>query len=86
VRFAEEGQSYVFNPAGQTIDIAGLLCLCDADGPCANAVKDAQRSKTHEGTRRTLSLIWGAKALGPRTTHALDFYVQLLTQLGATTE
>ncbi|MCA9002080.1 MAG: hypothetical protein KDB61_09165, partial [Planctomycetes bacterium] len=37
---------YVFNASGQTIKVAGLLCLHDADGPCANAVKDSQRTKT----------------------------------------
>ena len=46
VAVAAAGSSYVFNASGQTIDLGGLLCLCDADGPCANAVKDAQRTKT----------------------------------------
>jgi len=40
VGIATMGMSYVFNASGQTIDLAGLLCLFDADGPCANAVKD----------------------------------------------
>jgi len=52
---------YVFNASGQTIDREGLLCLCDAEGPCTNAVKDTQRTKTHGGTRRTLSIVWGPK-------------------------
>src|SRR5438876_1957084 len=38
---APAGSSYVFNASGQAIDLTGLLCLCDADGPCGNAVKDA---------------------------------------------
>ena len=42
----ETGTSYVFNQSGQTIDVGGLLSLFDDDGPCANAVKDAQRTKT----------------------------------------
>ncbi len=46
VGVAPAGASYVFNASGQTIDLGGLLCLFDADGPCANAVKDAQRTKT----------------------------------------
>src|SRR5258707_13792991 len=29
--------NYVFNASGQSIDVGGLLCLFDADGPCANA-------------------------------------------------
>lgn len=31
--------TYVFNQSGQSMDVSGLLCLFDADGPCANAVK-----------------------------------------------
>ena len=70
VAVAPADAAYVFNSAGQTIDVGGLLCLLDAEGPCANAVKDSQRTKTHDGTRRTLSLVWGAKALGDRTARA----------------
>ena len=66
VGLAEQGATYVFNASGQTIDIAGLLCLHDAEGPCANAVKDSQRTKTHDGTTRCLYLIWGTHALEGR--------------------
>ena len=38
---AAEGAKYAFNASGQEIDLSGLICLCDAAGPCANAVKDA---------------------------------------------
>ena len=48
VGVAGTGTSYIFNPTGQTIDLGGLLCLFDAEGPCGNAVKDAQRTKTSE--------------------------------------
>jgi DNA/RNA-binding domain of Phe-tRNA-synthetase-like protein len=77
--------SYVFNASGQTIDVAGLLCLADADGPCANAVKDAQRTKTSATTVSTLSILWGYKADAARTTRAATWYRELLTQAGATT-
>src|SRR6185503_2038767 len=59
---AAAGERYVFNPAAQEIDVEGLLCLHDVSGPCANAVKDAQRTKTTETTTRTLSVYWGARA------------------------
>lgn len=59
VATAAEGSSYVFNLGGQTIDLGGLVCLCDADGPCANAVKDAQRTKTRPETRSVLAVVWG---------------------------
>jgi DNA/RNA-binding domain of Phe-tRNA-synthetase-like protein len=85
VGLAPAGACYVFNASGQVIDVAGLLCLFDADGPCANAVKDAQRTKTHAGTRRTLSLIWGTRDLPGRTQEVETWYRQLLARLGAST-
>ena len=66
--------------------IRGLLCLCDADGPCANAVKDAQRTKTSAGTQMTLSILWGYRGAVERTRRAAAWYRQLLTQAGAKTD
>jgi DNA/RNA-binding domain of Phe-tRNA-synthetase-like protein len=80
------GASYVFNPAGQVIDIGGLVSLWDAEGPCAGPVKDSQRTKTHPGTRRTLSLVWGTRALPGLTAATTAYYRELLHRLGAATE
>lgn len=82
---APAGSSYVFNASGQTIDLGGLLCLFDADGPCANAVKDAQRTKTHASTTRTLAIVWGARALAGRAGEAAAWYRSLLEAAGART-
>lgn len=76
---------YIFNASGQVIDIAGLLCLCDADGPCANAVKDAQRTKTTPETTRTLSLVWGCAGFEERLAASVRWYRELLERAGATT-
>ena len=86
IAIAQEGASYVFNASGQTIDLAGLLCLFDAQGPCANGVKDAQRTKTHAATRRTLSIVWGTNALPERSARATRWYRELLESAGASTE
>ncbi|NTX09843.1 hypothetical protein HUA76_03500 [Myxococcus sp. CA056] len=86
VGIAPEGSQYVFNASGQSIDLAGLLCLFDAEGPCANAVKDAQRTKTNADTRRTLTVLWGARGLGDRTARAFTWYRELLERAGATVE
>lgn len=86
IEVAPAQTNYVFNASGQTIDVEGLLCLFDAQGACANAVKDAQRTKTTPQTSRTLSVIWGSKALKDRTAQAFGWYRQLLTGLGATVE
>jgi DNA/RNA-binding domain of Phe-tRNA-synthetase-like protein len=86
VSTAIAGDQYVFNASGQTIDLEGLLCLFDAEGPCANAVKDAQRTKTNADTRRTLTVLWGTKELGDRTARAFAWYRDVLERLGATAE
>jgi DNA/RNA-binding domain of Phe-tRNA-synthetase-like protein len=82
VAIADQGSSYVFNPSGQTIDIGGLLCLFDTDGPCANAVKDSQRTKTSGTTTRTLSIIWGTLALPGRSEQVQTWYQKLLSSCG----
>jgi DNA/RNA-binding domain of Phe-tRNA-synthetase-like protein len=81
---APAGASYVFNASGQTIDLGGLLCLHDAAGPCANAVKDAQRTKTSPATTRTLTVIWGTKALPGRAALVGAWYRERLAESGAT--
>lgn len=86
VRIADEGASHVFNAAGQTIDVSGLLALHDAEGPCANAVKDAQRTKTDDDTTRTLSVVWGTRELPGRTDELTAWYRELVESIGATTE
>jgi DNA/RNA-binding domain of Phe-tRNA-synthetase-like protein len=85
IALAAAGERYVFNAAGQEIELAGLLCLFDADGPCANAVKDSQRTKTGEGTRRTLSVVWGCAGHEERLATATRWYRELLESAGATT-
>lgn len=86
VGIAPEGSSYVFNLSGQTIDAGGLLCVFDEDGPCANAVKDAQRTKTSPDTTATISVIWGSRALGERAQQAGAWYRALLQEHGAVIE
>jgi DNA/RNA-binding domain of Phe-tRNA-synthetase-like protein len=86
IAIAPEGASYVFNASGQEIDLAGLLCLFDSAGPCANAVRDAQRTKTTRDTNSTLSVIWGCAGFEERLEKTERWYRELLAQVGATTE
>lgn len=85
VAIAPEGAAYVFNQGGQTIDLGGLVCLFDAVGPCANAVKDSQRTKTSAATTKTLSIIWGTTALAGRAQATMTWYRALLEGAGAQT-
>ena len=78
IGLAAPDAAYVFNASGQQIDIGGLLCLHDADGPCANAVKDSQRTKTHGETTRCLYVIWGTSDLPGRTEATAAWLTTLL--------
>jgi DNA/RNA-binding domain of Phe-tRNA-synthetase-like protein len=87
IKIAPAGTSYVFNPSGQTIDVSGLVCLYDGQGPTGTPVKDAQRTKTHDGTTAALSIIWGTSALPGRTAEVTRWYRDLVAAIpGATVE
>ncbi len=79
------GTSYVFNASGQEISLKGLLCLHDAEGACANGVKDSQRTKTSATTRRTLSVLWGSVGYEERLEQTVAWYRELLERAGAQT-
>jgi DNA/RNA-binding domain of Phe-tRNA-synthetase-like protein len=85
IAIATPGDRYVFNASGQEIELSGLLCLFDAEGPCANAVKDSQRTKTNGDTRRTLSIIWGVQGHEERLERAVAWYRGLLGDCNAAT-
>ena len=78
IRIAPVGTSYVFNPSGQTIDASGLVCLFDASGPTGTPVKDAQRTKTHDGTLAAISIVWGTNALPGHTAAVTQWYRELV--------
>lgn len=87
IRVAPSGTTYVFNPAGQVIDASGLVCLYDAQGPSGSPVKDAQRTKTGDDTRCTLSIVWGTRALPDRAAGAARWYRELVAEIeGAAVE
>jgi DNA/RNA-binding domain of Phe-tRNA-synthetase-like protein len=77
-----KGTSYEFNAAGQAIDVGGLVCLFDAAGACANAVKDCQRTKTDAATVETLSVIWSVAGLEAHAEAAERWYRHLLGMVG----
>lgn len=87
IRIAPAGTTYPFNPTGQVIDVSGLICLYDAQGPTGTPVKDAQRTKTHDATRNTIAIVWGTSALGDRSAIATRWYRELCARIpGATVE
>jgi DNA/RNA-binding domain of Phe-tRNA-synthetase-like protein len=87
IRVAPLGTTYVFNPTGQVIDASGLVCLYDERGPSGSPVKDAQRTKTGDATRSTLSIVWGTRALPERTARTARWYRELVAAIeGASVE
>jgi DNA/RNA-binding domain of Phe-tRNA-synthetase-like protein len=86
IDIAPAGASYVFNTAGQEIRLDGLLCLFDAEGPTANAVKDAQRTKIGPDTREVLIVVWGTRALPQQGAAVRDWLLEGLRELGAEVE
>lgn len=84
IHVAPAGTTYAFNPSGQELDVSNLLCLHDADGACASAVKDSQRTKTNPATIHTLSVIWGVDPA--HTAAATRWYRDILEGIGAHTE
>ena len=83
IAIAAPGTTYVFNPSGQVIDASGLVCLCDAEGPTGTPVKDAQRTKTHDGTTTVLAIVWGTRALPGRTAVTVRWYRELMSAIAA---
>ncbi len=64
VRPGAAGESYVFNQAGQAIDVAGLTCLARRGGaPLANPVKDSMAAKVGDDTRRVVALLYAPRAV-----------------------
>ena len=62
LRRGKEGERYVFNAGGQTIDLADLLCVCrkTAEGyvPTANPVRDSMATKLFPGAEAAVAFIY----------------------------
>lgn len=64
LRLGRKDERYVFNPAGQSIDVAGLICLArPGKEAIANAVKDSMSTKTHAATRRVLLVTYASRRI-----------------------
>lgn len=62
IRRGREGESYVFNAGGQTIDLKDLLCVCRKSGdsfePTANPVRDSMATKIFPGAKNLAAFIY----------------------------
>ncbi len=84
IRLGRAGERYAFNATGHEIDLENLLCLCDTDGPCANGVKDAQRTKTDAATRQMLVIVWASRTCPGLGEATAQWLAEQLAGLGAT--
>lgn len=60
LRYGREGERYVFNSAGQEIDLTGLICACceTTDTPLGNPVKDSITGKIKENSSSVVGVIY----------------------------
>jgi hypothetical protein len=62
LRRGQTGESYLFNPSGQSIDLEDLLLVCrrTASGwePCGNPVKDSMTTKVRPETRDVIAVLY----------------------------
>ena len=69
LRYGRTGERYVFNNAGQEIDLEGLLCVCggaEAEGvPLGNAVKDSMAAKLKDDTVAVIGVIYASCDCAP---------------------
>ena len=64
LRLGAPGEKFVFNAAGQEIDVEGLLCVARAGGPAiGNPVKDSMATKTTPSTRNVVAVIWASRRI-----------------------
>lgn len=68
LRYGIRGESYVFNPSGQSIDLEDLLVVCrDVAGtwePCGNPVKDSMATKVRPETRAVVGILYVPRSFG----------------------
>ncbi|MGM9998637.1 MAG: phenylalanine--tRNA ligase beta subunit-related protein [Candidatus Bruticola sp.] len=86
IDLGREGESYIFNKSGQEMNLKGLIVMRDQKGPCANPVKDSQRTKTNDETKRTLTIVWGNQECMEPALMAVQWQKELLLRLGAEIE
>jgi len=84
VRRGREGEQYVFNPSGQVLALRDLLLgsRLPADTPCATPIKDCQETKTHDGTRRVIALIYAPTSLAGEAAAAARRMAELIRTHG----
>lgn len=87
VRFGQTGEKFVFNSAGQEIDLKGLITVCKADPPpgipLGTPVKDSMAGKIKDNTTAVLGVIYAPKEFARASLESLlSQFQSLLSQYG----
>jgi DNA/RNA-binding domain of Phe-tRNA-synthetase-like protein len=88
IRYGSDGEKYVFNPAGQEIDLKGLICVCRREGsasvPLGNAIKDSMTAKLKDSTRDVIGIVYCARGALERSglESLVGEFGELLTHFG----
>ncbi len=84
LRPGRAGEAYVFNQAGQSIELEDLLCLCGGpEGrPLGNAVKDSLEAKLGPETRAVIVCLYAPAELSDVVEAEARAYAQALGSLG----
>jgi DNA/RNA-binding domain of Phe-tRNA-synthetase-like protein len=89
LRRGKAGEKYVFNGAGQEIELEGLICACGGEGgeqsvPLGNPVKDSMAGKLKADTADVLGVIYASLSCeaGRGITAHIDRLGALLKEFG----
>lgn len=91
LRLGAPGESYVFNEAGQAIDVEGLVCFCRREGdnvqPLGNPVKDSMLGKIGAETTSVVAIIYGPSSIvsSELMTTYLELFAEMLSEHGGAT-
>ena len=85
LRKGKPGESYVFNQAGQMIDLEGLVCLCSGNGePMGNPVKDSMAAKIGDSTSQVIGVIYSPLQAGESIEKITSLFADMLCEYGDT--
>lgn len=84
VRRGREGESYVFNSAGQTIELTDLVVVArmPEDVPSANPVKDAMETKLTDASTEVMAVLYAPRSLGQVLAEASRSFARALERWG----
>jgi DNA/RNA-binding domain of Phe-tRNA-synthetase-like protein len=82
VRRGRAGEQYVFNSAGQSIDLEDLLLVSrlPADVACANPVKDSMATKLTDASKDVFAVLYAPVSLMALLERATDRFLALVKE------